>query len=162
MGLFDRMFGKGASKEKDKNERFNELKGKYSTVLGALEQQKVQLRNLHVQDNKLYLRGIAPSEAARNAIWDQIKLVDADYDDLIADITVQPGATNGAANGTANGATAKTYTVKAGDTLSEISQAQYGDPNEYMRIFYANRDKLSDPDEIQVGQQLVIPPDDDQ
>jgi nucleoid-associated protein YgaU len=27
-----------------------------------------------------------------------------------------------------------------------------------MRIFYANRDKLKDPDKIQVGQQLVIPP----
>jgi nucleoid-associated protein YgaU len=30
-----------------------------------------------------------------------------------------------------------------------------------MRIFYANRDKLNDPDKIQVGQKLVIPPDDD-
>jgi nucleoid-associated protein YgaU len=27
-----------------------------------------------------------------------------------------------------------------------------------MRIFYANRDKLRDPDKIQVGQQLLIPP----
>jgi nucleoid-associated protein YgaU len=27
-----------------------------------------------------------------------------------------------------------------------------------MRIFYANRDKLKDPDKIQVGQQLTIPP----
>jgi nucleoid-associated protein YgaU len=26
-----------------------------------------------------------------------------------------------------------------------------------MRIFYANRDKLSDPDKIQAGQQLIIP-----
>jgi nucleoid-associated protein YgaU len=26
-----------------------------------------------------------------------------------------------------------------------------------MRIFYANRDKLKDPDKIQIGQQLVIP-----
>jgi nucleoid-associated protein YgaU len=29
-----------------------------------------------------------------------------------------------------------------------------------MRIFYANRDKLNDPDKIQIGQQLIIPPDD--
>jgi len=29
-----------------------------------------------------------------------------------------------------------------------------------MRIFYANRDKLRDPDRINVGQELVIPPDD--
>ena len=26
------------------------------------------------------------------------------------------------------------------------------------RIFYANRDKLRDPDKLQVGQQLAIPP----
>jgi len=29
-----------------------------------------------------------------------------------------------------------------------------------MRIFYANRDKLRDPDGIQVGQELTVPPDD--
>jgi nucleoid-associated protein YgaU len=49
--------------------------------------------------------------------------------------------------------------VKAGDTLSKISKQYYGDANEYMRIFYANRDKLRDPDKIQVGQQLIVPPD---
>jgi len=53
----------------------------------------------------------------------------------------------------------KTYTVKPGDTLSKISRQFYGNAHEYMRIFYANRDKLHDPDKIQVGQQLVIPPD---
>ncbi len=51
----------------------------------------------------------------------------------------------------------ETYTVKAGDTLSKISKQQYGDANEYIGIFYANRDKLKDPDKIQVGQQLTIP-----
>jgi nucleoid-associated protein YgaU len=29
-----------------------------------------------------------------------------------------------------------------------------------MRIFYANRDKLRDPDMIQVGQELTVPPGD--
>jgi nucleoid-associated protein YgaU len=28
-----------------------------------------------------------------------------------------------------------------------------------MRIFYANRETLKDPDKIQVGQKLTIPPD---
>ena len=51
----------------------------------------------------------------------------------------------------------QTYTVKSGDTLSKISKQHYGDANEYMRIFYANRDKLNDPDKIQVGQELTIP-----
>jgi len=51
--------------------------------------------------------------------------------------------------------------VKSGDNLSKISKQFYGDANEYMRIFYANRDTLSDPDKLQVGQKLSIPPDDD-
>jgi len=53
----------------------------------------------------------------------------------------------------------QTYEIKSGDTLSKISKQFYGNANEYMRIFYANRDKLSDPDKIQAGQKLVIPPD---
>lgn len=53
--------------------------------------------------------------------------------------------------------TTQTYTVQAGDTLSKISKAYYGDSNEYMKIFEANRDVLSDPDEIKAGQELVIP-----
>ena len=51
----------------------------------------------------------------------------------------------------------KTYTVKAGDTLSKISREFLGDANEYMRIFEANKDQLTDPDKIQPGQVLKIP-----
>jgi nucleoid-associated protein YgaU len=47
--------------------------------------------------------------------------------------------------------------VRPGDSLSKISKDVYGDPNQYMRIFNANRDKLQDPDKIQAGQQLLIP-----
>jgi nucleoid-associated protein YgaU len=51
----------------------------------------------------------------------------------------------------------QTYTVKSGDTLSKISKQFYGDANDYMSIFYANRDQLKDPNMIQVGQQLNVP-----
>ena len=63
----------------------------------------------------------------------------------------------GAAASGGGGQGAQTYTVKGGDTLSRISKQFYGDADEYMRIFYANRDKLNDPDRIQVGQVLNIP-----
>ena len=52
---------------------------------------------------------------------------------------------------------ARFYTVKRGDTLSKIAQAQYGDANQYPRIFEANRPLLRDPDEIYPGQTLRIP-----
>ena len=48
--------------------------------------------------------------------------------------------------------------VAAGDSLSSIARAVYGDANAWERIFAANRDQLTDPDEIKPGQMLNIPP----
>jgi hypothetical protein len=164
MGLFDKMFGRGASEAQQQQgaqQRFNELKQKYQTVLTTADNERIQFLNLHVQDNKLFLRAIAPSEEAKNKFWDQIKLVNPNADDITADISVDSSRAMGAAAGGGQGGGGQTYEVKGGDNLSKISKQFYGDSNEYMRIFYANRDKLNDPDKIQVGQQLVIPPDDD-
>ena len=166
MGIFDKMFGKGASKAQQQpnaQQRFDTLKQKYQPVLNAIEQQNIQLRNLHVENDKLFIRGTAPSDEAKNKVWDQIKMVDPSMSDITADITVsQSRAQTASAGGMTGGGQAggQSYTVKAGDTLSKISKQFYGDADEYMRIYYANRDKLRDPDKIQVGQQLVIPPDD--
>jgi nucleoid-associated protein YgaU len=41
--------------------------------------------------------------------------------------------------------------------LSKISQKFLGGANKYMEVFNANKDQLSDPDKIQVGQKLKIP-----
>jgi nucleoid-associated protein YgaU len=51
-----------------------------------------------------------------------------------------------------------TYTVKAGDSLSKIAKALYGDAGRWPEIFEANKDQISDPDVIRVGQELRIPP----
>ena len=123
------------------------------------DQQKIQFQNLHIQDNKLYIKGIAPSEDAKNKFWDQIKLVNPNTDDVTAEINVDSSRAMGAAAGGGQ-SDGQSYEVKSGDNLSKISKQFYGNANEYMRIFYANRDKLSDPDKIQAGQKLVIPPDD--
>ena len=47
--------------------------------------------------------------------------------------------------------------MKSGDTLSAIAKKLLGSANRYMDIFNANKDQLSDPDKIKVGQKLVIP-----
>lgn len=161
MGLFDKMFGRGATAaegQADAQKRFNELKTKYQSVLNIFEKEDVRLVNLHVENNKLFIKGSAPSEDVKNRVWEQIKLVDANNsNDLTADISVEVGRAAAAAAGGGVGGGGQTYTVKPGDTLSKISKQFYGDSNEYMRIFYANRDKLNDPDKIQVGQELSVP-----
>ena len=164
MGLFDKMFGRGASEAQQQpnaQQRFNELKQKYNTLLTVSDQERIQFLNLHVQDNKLFIKAIAPSEEAKNKFWDQLKLINPNADDVTADISVDSSRAVGAAVGGGQGHGGQTYEVRSGDNLSKISKQFYGDANEYMRIFYANRDKLNDPDKIQVGQQLLIPPDDD-
>lgn len=49
------------------------------------------------------------------------------------------------------------YTVQKGDNLSKISKAMYGDPNQYNKIFEANKPMLKSPDLIYPGQVLRIP-----
>ena len=137
--------------------QLDQLKAKYQSVLNLLSQLGVQLQNLHVQDNKLVIRGQAQAKSVSNKIWDQIKLVNRDFgQDLMAEITY---ATDdlAAAAAVAGGTQTRSYTVKAGDTLSKIAKAHYGDANQYTKIFEANRDKLKDPDKISPGQVLVIP-----
>lgn len=51
----------------------------------------------------------------------------------------------------------KFYTVVSGDTLSKIAKAQYGNANDYQKIFEANKPMLSHPDKIYPGQTLIIP-----
>lgn len=143
--------------------KLESLKQKYQSVLNTIQQQQVQLAHVHVQDNKLYIEGTAPSEDAKNKVWDQIKQVDPSYSDLTCNITAKEGGAESGEQAQGAGAAAgggyggQTYTVKPGDSLSKISQQFYGSAGSYMRIFEANRDTLQDPNKIQVGQELKIP-----
>lgn len=142
-------------------DRLEELKKKYQSALDTISREGVRLTHLHVQDNKLFIQGAAPSQDIKNDVWNQIKAVDPSYSDLTCDLTVdtslpQPArAQAAAAGGSPSGA--RTYKVQSGDSLSKIAKEFYGNANEYNKIFEANRDKLSDPNKIQVGQELVIP-----
>ena len=49
------------------------------------------------------------------------------------------------------------YTVQPGDTLSKLAKQFLGNAGDYMKIFNANKDQLSDPNLIKVGQVLKIP-----
>src|SRR3954468_16089302 len=105
------------------------------------------------EGDKLHFKGTVHSEDEKNQIWNAIKTVGAWQTDIVADIQVVPQPQ---AVGT-SGASARTYTVKAGDTLSKIAKEHLGDANAYMKIFDANKDQLSDPDKIKPGQVLKLP-----
>jgi nucleoid-associated protein YgaU len=99
------------------------------------------------RDGKLYFKGTTQTQAEANKIWDAIKTIPEWPNEIVADIQAAGSVQ----------APDKTYTVKAGDTLSKIAQQQLGDAKAYMAIFEANRNLLKDPDTIQPGQVLRIP-----
>ncbi len=138
------------------DQQLEQLKQKYQSVFNMIQQQQIRLAHVNMQDNKLFVQGDAPSEDAKSRVWDQIKLVNPNWQsELTADIRVasQQQASSGVRSSTAE----RTYTVIPGDTLSKIAKEMYGNANEYQKIFDANRDQLSDPNQIRPGQQLKIP-----
>lgn len=138
-------------------DRFEQLKAKYQSVLNFIQSQGVQLQNVNMEGDKLLIRASAPSADLKNKLWDQIKLVDPNFSDLIADIQAPAAAAAAAAGSAPSTTAARSYTVQAGDSLSKIAKQFYGDANKYMKIFEANKDKLTDPDKITPGMDLVIP-----
>lgn len=134
------------------DEKLAQLKTKYQSVLNLMQQTHVQLKNVHVDGGKLVIRGHAKTKQDADKVWNQIKLVDANYtSDLTAEFAFDTDAPSAAP------AAARTHTVAKGETLSAIAKEYYGKASDYPRIFEANRDQLKDPDLIKVGQVLKIP-----
>ncbi len=123
------------------------LKQKYQPVIDLAAKRGVSWKNVHVENDKLLIRGAAPNDAIKNEVWTAIKAVDPVYADLTVDITIDAALK----------VPETIYAVAPGDTLSKIAKQYYGDANQYMKIFEANKDQLKDPNMIQVGQKLRIP-----
>ena len=121
-------------------------KEKYASVLSLGEQLGVQNGRVEEQNGILRVWGTVQYGHEKDQLWDAIKAVGgAEPADIIADIAVETSDYY-----------AK-YTVVSGDTLGKISKHFFGEPGKYMQIFNANKGVLSNPDLIEVGQELVIP-----
>ncbi|MGE4488538.1 MAG: LysM peptidoglycan-binding domain-containing protein, partial [Kiritimatiellales bacterium] len=51
----------------------------------------------------------------------------------------------------------KTYTVRAGDTLSSIARSVYSDTGKWKQIYEANKGTMQSENDLKAGQVLVIP-----
>ncbi len=110
------------------------------------------------REGKLYFKGTVATENDKNEIWNAIKTIPTWQKDIVADIQVTGGPAAAAPAPSAPPPPAqKTYTVKAGDTLSQIAKDHLGSASAYMKIFEANKDVLTDPDKIKPGQVLRLP-----
>ena len=145
MGIFDKNSSAG-------------LREKYNHAIQTAKSLRMQ-GGAEERDGKLYFNGTVNSVEEKNQIWNALKTVSDWEKDVVADIKVNAPAARSAPTTASGGAAPPTvtYTVQPGDTLSGIAKKFLGNANEYMDIFNANRDQLSDPDMIKPGQVLKIP-----
>jgi len=121
------------------------LKDKYSSVLELGKSLDVKGGDVKEEGGKLKISGTAPYGLDKSLLWDAIKSISGWENEVVADIKV------------ANTDILGIYEVKSGDTLSKISKKFLDNPNRYGEIFNLNKDILSNPDLIKVGQRLKIP-----
>jgi nucleoid-associated protein YgaU len=116
---------------------------KYQSLVDLAGSLGVSGLNVTEGEGFLKIEGSASSAEAKQALWNEYGRIDPDYrsGDLVLEVSAPEAAS-------------VTYTVVSGDNLSKIGK-NYG--VSWKEIFEANRDKLDDPDKIQVGQELVIP-----
>jgi nucleoid-associated protein YgaU len=143
MGLFGKSFGE-----------------KVNDAVAVLNKSDLGVTNLQakVEGKIVTLEGQAASLDAKGRVMLEFNKMVA-TENTINKIQVQGGAASSPLPGPggAPAGDAQIYEVKPGDTLGAIAQRFYGKASLYPKIFEANRDILTNPDLIKVGQKLKIP-----
>src|ERR1044071_6019391 len=104
------------------------LQEKYQTLIDLANQSNISGLNITEGEGFIKIEGTAPSADAKQKLWDEYNRIDPEYrsGDLVLNIEAPE-------------ATANTYTVQSGDSLSKIG-SHYG--VSWQKIYEANRNKL--------------------
>ena len=122
------------------------LQQKYASVgqvIADFAPEGARFDGLFMEGDKLILKADVPSKVVLNLVWDATKKVDPSYADFEPRLTVTGGDD-------------QPYTIVSGDNLSKVSEKFYGTASKYGTI--AQHNGISNPDHIQVGQSINIPP----
>jgi nucleoid-associated protein YgaU len=122
------------------------LQQKYAPAGQAVSdfsQQDAKIDGIFMDGDKLVLKCEVPSKVVGNRVWDAVKQCDPNYPDFELQMTQ-------------TGPDAQPYTIQSGENLSKIAQHFYGKASGYEAIAKANN--IDNPDHIQVGQNINIPP----
>lgn len=90
----------------------------------------------------------------------QVKALEAERDTLLAAqhaVVASDGSASASLDGLQSVDGVRTYSVRPNDSLGSIAQRIYGDATKWRVIYDANREVLRAPDDVRIGQVLVIP-----
>jgi len=123
-----------------------QLQQKYSGAIQAVQgfaEYGAKLEAVELAGEQLHLKATVPSQVIANRVWDAIKQADPTYSDLKHEIVTTGGPD-------------QPYIIKSGDSLSKVSKLFYGNANKYNEI--ASHNGIPNPDKIQAGQLINVPP----
>ena len=121
------------------------LMQKYQPLFDSSKELQLTLTEIKEEGGKVRVKGNAAYQLDKDLFWDKIKTFSNWEQEVAADIHVEKTDIYGV------------YTVKSGDTLSKLAKSLFGDAKRYMDIFNVNKDQLTNPDLIKVGQKLKLP-----
>ena len=121
------------------------LQQSYADVLEVAKKVGVDVAEVKEEAGKLVVKATAHYGYERDQMWDQIKTHPNWSQEIMVLLNVKDESIYGI------------YTVAAGDTLGKIARRFYGDAKKYVQIYEANRDTITDPDVIKVGQKIRLP-----
>ena len=122
------------------------LQQKYAPVgqvISDFAEEGAKIDGIFMDGEKLVLKATVPSKVIANRAWDATKKCDPTYSDFELQLTT-------------TGGDSQPYTIKSGDNLSKVSEKFYGTAAKYSEIAKANG--IDNPDHIQVGQEIQVPP----
>lgn len=123
------------------------LQAKYGELLNMTQTVGMNDTNVVEENGVLKVTGLVATSYQRDQLWNTVKeIAGANVGgDLVLDVQV------------AESGYYTKHTVQKGESLSLIAKHYAGDPMLYKTIFEANRNILDNADNIEVGQELIIP-----
>jgi nucleoid-associated protein YgaU len=142
------------------------MAGRESQIEQTLKSQGLAIDGLRVQDlgEVVTIYGSVATGAdrtrAERVVEDTMQVKVANHlEARTADgASMSAPSTSSEAKASASPALGLGYEVQAGDSLRRIAKRIYGDEMKWKRIWEANKAQIPNPDRIQPGMQLSIPP----
>lgn len=123
-----------------------DLKTKYNELIQKAKDLGIANLEVREQNNVLYIDGDSDTSAAKDEVWAVYEKLDPEF--RSADVVMNINSPEGSEPQDVE------YTVVAGDNLTKIAKAH---GTTWQKIHEANKDRIKNPDLIQVGWKLKIP-----